>query len=80
MDNQQNCVTIVNNVIAKIKKISSDLGGDGNNEDINKLDELVNDLIRNNTTHLIHHFTEYIILFSLVLIGIFTLKKIFYKN
>ena len=38
------------------------------------------DLISNNTTHLIHHFTEYIILFSLVLIGIFTLKKIFYKN
>ena len=37
------------------------------------------DLISNNTTHLIHHFTE-IILFSLVLIGIFTLKKFFYKN
>ena len=37
------------------------------------------DLISNNTTHLIHHFTEYIILFSLVLIGIFTLKKIFIK-
>ena len=38
------------------------------------------DLISNNTTHLNHHFTEYIILFSLVLIGIFTLKKLFYKN
>ena len=38
------------------------------------------DLISNNTTHLIYHFTEYIILFSLVLIGIFTLKKLFYKN
>ena len=38
------------------------------------------DLISNNTTHLIHHFTGYIILFSLVLIGIFTLKKFFYKN
>ena len=38
------------------------------------------DLISNNTTHLIHHFTEYIILFSLVLIVIFTLKKIIYEN
>ena len=38
------------------------------------------DLISNNTTHLIRHFTENIILFSLVLIGIFTLKKIVYKN
>ena len=38
------------------------------------------DLKSNNITHLIHHFTEYIILFLLVLIGIFTLKKIFYKN
>ena len=37
-------------------------------------------LMSNNTTHLIRHFTEYIILFSLVLIEIFTLKKIFYKN
>ncbi len=37
------------------------------------------DLISNNTTHLIHHIKE-IILFSLVLIGIFTLKKFFYKN
>ena len=36
------------------------------------------DLISNNTTHLIHHFTE-IILFSLVLIGIFNLKKFFIK-
>ena len=38
------------------------------------------DLISNSTTHLIFHFTENIILFSLVLIGIFTLKKFFYKN
>ena len=38
------------------------------------------DLISNSTTHLIYHFTENIILFSLVLIGIFTLKKVFYKN
>ena len=38
------------------------------------------DLISNNTTHLFHHFTEYIILFSLVLVGIFILKKFFYKN
>ena len=38
------------------------------------------DLISNNTTHLIHHFAENLIFFSLVLIGIFTLKKIIYKN
>ncbi len=38
------------------------------------------DLINNNITHLTFHFTENIILFSLVLIGIFTLKKFFYKN
>ena len=37
------------------------------------------DLISNNTTHLIRHFTEYIILFSLVLIGIFTLKMFFFE-
>ena len=37
------------------------------------------DLISNNTTHLINHFTEYIILFSEVLIGIFTWKKLVYK-
>ena len=35
------------------------------------------DLISNNTTHLIYHFTENIILFLLVLIGIFTLKIVF---
>ena len=38
------------------------------------------ELIGNNTTRVIHHFTEYIILFSLVLIGIFTLKKFFIKT
>ena len=38
------------------------------------------DLMSNNTTHLIHHFTEYIILFLFVLIGILTLKKIIYKD
>ena len=37
------------------------------------------DLISNSITHPIYHFTENIILFSLVLIGIFTLKKFFYK-
>ena len=41
---------------------------------------LAHDLISNSTTHLIYHFTENIILFSLVLIVIFTLKKVFYKN
>ena len=38
------------------------------------------DLISNSTTHIIYHFTENIILFSLVLIGILTLKNFFYKK
>lgn len=58
MENQENCVTIVNNVIAKIKKISSDLGGDGNNEDINKLDELVGKLISDQEAELKGKDTE----------------------
>ena len=37
------------------------------------------DLISNSTTHLIYHFTENVILFSLVLIGVFALKR-FYKS
>ena len=38
------------------------------------------DLISNSTTHLHYHFSENIILFSLVLIVIFTLKKFFIKT
>ena len=38
------------------------------------------DSISNSITHSILYLTENIILFSLVLIGIFTLKNFFYKN
>ena len=35
------------------------------------------DLISNNTTHLIHHFTEYIILFSLIVLAFLTFRSFF---
>jgi len=38
------------------------------------------DLFNNSITHPIYHFTENIILFSLVLIVIITLKKFFIKT
>ncbi len=47
MENQENCVIIVNNVIAKIKEISKKVSSDETyeNDNINKLDELINTFI-----------------------------------
>tara|TARA_B100001093_G_scaffold465656_1_gene483482 strand:- start:3194 stop:5833 length:2640 start_codon:yes stop_codon:yes gene_type:complete len=58
MENQENCVTIVNNVIAKIKEISKKVNNNENNEDIDVLGNAVNDLISNHEEALKDKGTE----------------------
>ena len=60
MDNQQNCVTIVNNVIAKIKEISQKVSSDKNseNDNIDVLGNAVETLMSNHQAELEGKGTE----------------------